>query len=223
MFFGNTNKLEKEIKEKDEQISTLQLSIKELNIELKETIKKRTREVNRLNKKLDTKTKKLETITGELEKTTNSDALTGAYNRRYFYDIAENVISLSKREKKHLSLAVINIDKINNSKSAEVLQALVSEITNNTRESDVLVMFGEKEFVILFPNTSLNQALIISEKLRDAIESCTLVSDVRFTISMGVSEFIQSKDNIDMTLKRANKALRETTTNSMNRVIAASA
>jgi len=227
MFFGSSNKSE-EIKQKDEEIASLQATIQELTTESNKKLENRMKELKKLNIKLDTKTKELKDLTIELdyktkelkeandklEKMTNSDTLTGAYNRRYFYDIAESVISLTKREKQPLSLAMIDIDrfkKINTLHGHEtgdkVLQTLVHEIAYKIRESDVFVRFGEEEFVILFPNTSLDQALIISEKLRKSIESCDLVHNLKFTVSIGLSEFINAKDNINTLLQRADKAL----------------
>ena len=234
MFFWSNSKLNEKLKEKDEEINTLHLAIEELNQEHAEKLKydakelkklkkesnSKSTEIEKLNRKLDTKTKKLKAITDELEKITSADALTGAYNRRYFYDVAESIISLIKREKQHLSLARIYIDQFKDVKADEVLQTLVHEVSKHTRESDVFVRFGDKEFVILFPNTSAEHAVVISEKLREAIESCCTANNVKFTISVGVSEFIHDKDNIDMTLKRAYQALNEAKGSAKNRVIA---
>ena len=227
MFFGS-NKLKEEIKEKDVQINSLQLAIQELNAESKKKLEARLKELKKSNLKLDSKTKEIEelsteldyktkelkNVNDELEKMTSSDVLTGAYNKRYFYDVAESIISLAKREKQPLSLAVIDIDefkKINalhgHNIGDKILQTLVHELAYHIRESDVFVRFDEEEFVILFPNTSLEQTLIISEKLREKIESCKAINNIKFTISIGISNFIESKDNINTALKRANEAL----------------
>ncbi len=153
------------------------------------------------------------------------DSLTGAYNRHYFYEIAKNIISLSKRDKKHLSLAMIDIDKFKDINDTyghdsgdKVLQATVKEIKAHIRNSDVFVRFGGEEFVLLLPNTDLDQALVISEKIRNIIESCNTVDGISLTISVGVSEFIESIDDIDSILKRADIALYNAKKSGRNRV-----
>ncbi len=205
MFFWGNSKLEEKIKEKDEEISILHLAIEELNQEHTDKLKDDAKELKALNNKL--------------EKIKSADALIGAYDRRYFYDVAECIISLAKRERQHLSLARIYIDQLKDTKADEVLQTLTLEATKHIRESDVFVKFEDKEFVILFPNTSLEQAMIISEKLRKAIESCYTINNVKSTISIGVSEFIHGKDNVDMALKRAYKALEKAKGNTKNKVV----
>lgn len=225
MFFGNTHKLEEDIREKNEQISTLQLAIKELNTESKEKARHSKKEIRILNDKLKLKTKKLKVLNENLERVSSADIQTGAYNRRYFYDIAENIISISKREKKSITLAIIFIDKYKNiiethgeEKANSILQTFVRTITNNIRESDVFVRFDEEEFVVLFPNTCLDQALIISEKLRKSVENCATHDNIKFTISIGISEFITFNDNINTTLKRISDLLHGEHGYSTNRV-----
>ncbi len=226
MFFGNNNKLEDEIKEKNDQISTLQLAIKELNIESKEKARHSKKEIRVLNEKLKTKTQKLKILNENLERVSSADVQTGAYNRRYFYDIAENIISISKREKKSITLAIIYIDKYKNiietygeEKSNNILQTFVHTITKNIRESDVFVRFDEEEFVLLFPNTCLDQALVISEKLRKSVENSVSHDHLKFTISIGISEYIISNDNINITLKRISDLFQSEHSNATNKVI----
>ncbi len=178
-----------------------------------------------LENKVKNRTMELLEVNEKLQDMAYIDSLTGAYNRHYFYEYVKNIISLTKREKTPLSFAMIDIDKfkdINDTyghdKGDDVLKVLVREIQTNIRESDILVRFGGEEFVLVFPNTSLSQALIISEKLRKIIQNCILVKDVRFTISIGVSEYIISKDDINSVLKKADTALYEAKNSGRNRV-----
>ncbi len=236
MFFWNNHKLEEKLKQKDEQISTLHKAIQELGMKLDKKLKEKTKkykaldkkldaqikELTEVNKKLDHKTRELKESVDNLERITNSDTLTGAYNKRYFYDVAESVISLAKREKQPLSLAMIDINNFKNINSTygysvgdEVLQTFVHTITYTIRESDVFVRFEEKEFVILFPNTNVEQALNISEKIRKTIESCSVTHNIDLTISIGLSELILSEDNINSALKKASAALIKAEKNSI--------
>jgi len=162
---------------------------KELEIE----VKNRTKELLELNNKL--------------AEMANTDTLTGVKNRRYFYDVIEEIISLSKRDNLNLSLAMIDIDKFKDvndtyghDKGDEVLKSLVDEINNNIRESDIFIRFGGEEFLLVFPNTNLRKALLISEKLRKIVEKSNNI-DIKFTISIGVAEFILANDTIETVVK----------------------
>lgn len=237
MFFGNNNKLKEKIEEKDEQISILQMAIEELNSELDHKLNLKSEEIGKLNRKLNLKIKELEDIEKELdhktreleasvdnlERVTNADTLTGAYNKRYFYDVAESIISLAKREKHPLSLAMLEInhfEEINKTHGYktgdEILQTFVHKIT--LRESDVFVRFSDTEFVILFPNTDIKQAIIVSQKIRKDIESYTFFKSIELTTSLGVTEYMISEDNIYTALKRVNSALSEAEKNSVNSI-----
>ncbi len=191
----------------------LLLLYKELKykMDLQQTVNDRTEELLRLNKQLD--------------EMAHTDKLTGAYNRRYFYEVVEEIIALSKRELKNLSMAMIDIDKFKDvndtyghDKGDEVLQALVDEVTAQIRSSDVFVRFGGEEFILLFLSTNLEQALVISEKIRLKVEACQRVRDVSFTISIGVCEFIRAEDDINSFVKKADIALYEAKNSGRNRV-----
>ncbi len=238
MFFRNNSavedELKEEIQEKDEQIETLHTALKKMNSEFDKKIEDKTQIINSLNRKLNAKTEEIELIKKELdhrsreltealdnlERITNSDTLTGAYNKRYFYDVAESVISLAKREKQPLSIAVIEINKFKEINQTygykigdNVLQTFVHKVA--MRESDVFVRFNEKRFVVLFPNTNIENALVILEKIRKDIESCVFVKNIPVSVSIGVSEFSLSEDNINDALNKAKTALEEAADNAL--------
>ena len=224
MFFGKS-KLEVEIEKKDEQINTLLSAIKKNQEAFNRKLKNQTKEIKKLKKILEDKSIELEVLNHKFDRITNSDVLTEAYNKRYFYDVAESVISLTKREKKNLSVALISIDNyalIHNQCGTtlgnKVIQSIVHKIAYSLRESDVFVRLSDEEFSVLLPNTSLKQALLVSEKLRVAVESFIIVTDKNFTISLGVSEFINSKDNLDTVLSRAKTALIQTKEKGINSI-----
>jgi len=241
MFFGNNNQIEEELKEElvqqSEQIETLHIALKKMNIDFDKKLDGKTRVINDLTRKLNSKIQENEEMQKELEhksralkesldnleRVSNSDTLTGAYNKRYFYDVAESIISLAKREKEPLTLAIIEInqlDEINHiygySVGDEILQTFVHKIV--MRESDLFVRFTDKEFVILLPNTDLDHALIILEKIRKNIESCVFLKNIEVTVSIGVSEFLVSEENINDALKKVKMALKEASKNSINNI-----
>ena len=156
----------------------------------------------------------LQQANNELSYLTNIDPLTGAYNRRYFHNVTKELIALSKREDRPLSLAMIDIDdfkKVNDTYGHDigdkVIKTLVNIVSNNIRESDFLIRFGGEEFITLLPNTHVEQAFIVLEKIRKKIEQCDLIEDVSFTVSVGISKFINDENNIEKTIKRADENL----------------
>ena len=179
-----------------------------------------------LHQRIDRRTKELLVLNKKLEEMAHVDSLTGAYNRRYFYEISKKLLSFTKREKKPLSIAMIDIDKFKDVNDTyghdvgdEVLKVLVNEIKNNIRDSDVFVRYGGEEFVLLLPNTDLEHALVITQKLRVIIESCQKVDSLKFTISIGLAAFIDSKDDIESLVKKADEALYEAKNSGRNRVV----
>ncbi len=179
-----------------------------------------------LQKKIENRTKELLVLNEKLEGMAHIDALTGAYNRRYFYEISKKIVSYAKREKRPLSLAMLDIDKfkdINDNFGHDVgdqiLKIFVSKIQNNIRESDVFVRYGGEEFIVLLPNTDTEQALVISEKLREIIESYDVIDNIHFTVSIGVSSFINSTDNLENLIKRADEALYKAKNSGRNQVV----
>ncbi len=171
--------------------------------------------------------KELEEANKELIKLSNIDPLTGAFNRRYLYTVVQKIIYLAKREKKNLCIAMIDIDDFKDINDTfghdigdKVLIATVDEINYNIRQSDVLVRFGGEEFIIVFPSTDLKNALFVSEKIRKAIENYTLIKKVKFTISIGVSEFdIIKDDDIEKSIKRADIALYKAKKSGKNKIL----
>ena len=83
----------------------------------------------------------------------------------------------------------------------------------------MFVRYGGEEFILLLPNTDLEHALVITQKLRAIIESCQKVDGLKFTISIGLTAFIDSKDDIESLVKKADEALYEAKNSGRNRVV----
>ena len=212
MFFGNDAKLKKEIAEKNEKITLLELEIKQIKSKANKELKSKNREITELNKEIERLNNQLKDLSMKLEEVVDVDSDSGAHNQRYFYDVSESMISLAKRHKSDLSLAVVLIDQfesINNEsqQANDILQTIVHKIDDNIRESDIFVRLHGAKFVILFPDTSLTQAEIVSEKLRKEIGTYCIYDSLKFTISVGISQYDMSSDNINSVLERANKLL----------------
>lgn len=166
----------------------------------------------------------------ELKELANRDQLTNLYNRRYFYNVVQNIISLAKRESKELSVLMIDIDKFKNindsyghAKGDIVIKSLASILLEHTRDSDIVSRVGGEEFVILLTNTSKDTAFKVANKIREFTEQQSIKidnkRDINFTISIGVDSVnIKDEKYIDEALSRADKALYKAKDGGRNRV-----
>ncbi len=157
-----------------------------------------------------------------------TDSLTGFYNRRYFYELAEIEMRRSRRYGSDLSLVLIDIDffkqvndRLGHTVGDRVLAQLSECLRAHIRDSDSCGRYGGEEFVILLPETNLKQASDVAERLRRAAENCITTVDhsqVRITISLGVAQMDEYCTNIDDLFRRADRALYFAKQSGRNRV-----
>lgn len=167
----------------------------------------------------------------ELQLQATTDVLTGLYNRRYFYEQANREFTRSKRQQQPLSLLVIDIDffkKVNDKYGHPVGDIVLSSVATNLlsliREEDILARVGGEEFAILLPNTSIDAAKNLAERIRYFQEAQKITGKwdgvIKNTISTGIS--ISHNDDTDFSeiFLRADKALYRAKQQGRNRVIA---
>lgn len=161
----------------------------------------------------------------DLKDLAERDPLTGIYNRRSFFEISSHMDSLKNRNKESMSIAMIDIDnfkKINDTYGHQsgdgVIQLLAGTLINLTRKSDVVARYGGEEFIILFPEANINGAEIVTNKICKEVEKLILDVDIKFTVSIGISEF-KSEQNIDEVISEADKALYRAKETGKNRVV----
>lgn len=164
----------------------------------------------------------------ELHQLSITDSLTQTYNRRHFFDLSQNLIVMSEREKKMVSFLMIDIDYFKNINDTfghqagdVVLISLSQEIKNVVRESDVFARIGGEEFALLLPNTSLEGAKIIAEKIRTLIESKEFIYkeiSIDVTVSIGVSSLTESITTLDALYQKADVQLYRAKRDGRNRV-----
>ena len=146
------------------------------------------------------------------------DYLTGTLNRREFMDRLERELNRSKREGTPLSLILLDIDHfkmINDTYGHvygdEVLKRAVKCLVNSLRPYDIFGRYGGDEFIACLPNTTLENALIVAQRLRGQIENTNLsCTDDRVcvTISLGVAcHDNDSTDDSNGLIQRADKNL----------------
>ena len=153
------------------------------------------------------------------------DRLTGVFNRAKFDEFVEHEIAKFKRYGEEVSLIICDIDhfkQVNDTyghiTGDNVLKSVANVMKEHIRETDILARWGGEEFVILLPNTPLQSAISVAEKIRCDIELTTFETVGRITLSCGVSE-IKSGDSEESWFKRSDHALYEAKKAGRNRVV----
>jgi diguanylate cyclase (GGDEF)-like protein len=154
------------------------------------------------------------------EKTAQSsqiDSLTDLYNRRFFDDELSKEIARANRHNTLLSILFLDIDdfkKINDTfghlAGDRVLQAVADIMSKEKRLEDIAARYGGEEFVIISPETSKANSLILAERVRRSIEQMQLNYEgntIRLTISGGLASYpIDATDGLTL-IKYADNAL----------------
>ena len=128
------------------------------------------------------------------------DSLTGILNRRGFLILAKELSYLAQRNKAHMGILMIDIDKfkkINDThghhKGDDVLKAVANSLKSSVRKSDIVGRFGGEEFIILFPATLPPAIKRIAETIRHNVDS-SRPEGIHVTISIGVAQGVMNAD-----------------------------
>lgn len=173
-----------------------------------------------------TEQKKLEK---HLELLSITDPLTGAKNRRYFMDQTQKEIDRAKRYNSSLSLIMIDIDHFKSINDTyghgtgdHVLKKMVEVSGAILRASDVFSRIGGEEFAVTLIETDIEKAESIAERLRELLAGVRIPAgenEIKFTISIGITQFNRGEDTLDKMIKRADDALYEAKNTGRNRTV----
>jgi diguanylate cyclase (GGDEF)-like protein/PAS domain S-box-containing protein len=138
------------------------------------------------------------------------DALTGAYNRQYFYEFIVHETLSNTATTGIIILDIDNFKAVNDtyghSVGDKVLIALTTTLKNSLRPSDYLIRWGGEEFVVISKTKISKDVKIITENLRRAVENVKVEKVGHFTASFGAA-ILQENENIDSAIQRADSAL----------------
>jgi diguanylate cyclase (GGDEF)-like protein len=155
----------------------------------------------------------------EIKRLTFIDALTPAYNHRFFQEALAKEIHRHARNGHELALAMLDIDnfkRINDTfghpVGDDILKGLVEELMRNARDSDVVARYGGEEFAIIFPDTPAASARDAANRLREIIERRefpvpSINRSLRVTVSIGVASFSADGTTSADLIARADAAL----------------
>lgn len=154
-----------------------------------------------------------------------TDALTGLANRRFLDERLTDEMARLKRYGNQLSLIMTDLDffkQINDNyghaKGDEILVEFSNILKNDLRPTDFVARFGGEEFLIILPETSLESAIVIAERIRNSIRKChNSKLEKEITASFGVTD-IQPSDSPKDAFIRVDKALYQSKENGRNQV-----
>ena len=186
-------------------IQKRETELRNLAAGLEQAVTERTAELRQQNK--------------ALEKMAISDPLTGIFNRRYFFELAEIEIERSQRYGHSLSVAIIDLDnfkKMNDTFGHMVGDKILVDFTDlcleSLRSADIFARYGGDEFVVLMPEADCSAARMTAERLRKLVSEKTWVYDKGddgfMTISLGITCMKGNQDlSFDVLISQADQAM----------------
>jgi diguanylate cyclase (GGDEF)-like protein len=167
------------------------------------------------------------------------DALTGLYNRRYIRNELEKQSKIARRNERVFSIVVIDIDdfkRINDTfghhAGDEYLKQVAFIIKHSQREQDISGRLGGEEFLIILPETNLDGAFHLANRIRKRIEETELIyqdNTINATISAGVGQYkpgptdaaAGTVNSTDQLFKQADEALYRAKNSGKNKIVKA--
>jgi diguanylate cyclase (GGDEF)-like protein len=168
-----------------------------------------------LETKVEQRTRQLKLANIELKSLANNDPLTNTYNRHGLQQHIQNAFERYHRSQESFSIVLIDYDhfkEINDTYGHDVgdivLVSGADLIKQGIREQDKLARWGGEEFLVLLPNTTLEGAIVIANKLKEAISASPIGQPVGIdlTVTGGVAQTNQT-DTFETLFKRADDAL----------------
>ncbi|MFD2167909.1 diguanylate cyclase [Thalassotalea euphylliae] len=159
-----------------------------------------------------------------------TDYLTGIANRRYCFEIGEQLMAEQGNQDSPISAILFDIDhfkKVNDTLGHDAgdnaLKMVVEKTKQTLRKFDVFGRIGGEEFLVLLPNTSKQQAMEIADRINKNVATLTLNQgniSMPLSMSAGVVECALD-ENLDQAIARADSALYQAKSAGRNRVIQA--
>ncbi|MBC8439274.1 MAG: diguanylate cyclase [Deltaproteobacteria bacterium] len=153
----------------------------------------------------------------KLEKIAITDALTGLYNSRHFFAQIKAEVDRHMRYSRALSLLILDIDFFKNYNDTwghlegdKVLMGIGETVNSCMRSMDTAYRYGGEEFTILLPETKLQKACLVGNRIKDSIRSQIFEpapgTKASVTVSLGATELVKGEDFRSF-IDRADKAM----------------
>ncbi len=165
----------------------------------------------------------------EIYRLTIADGLTQAYNKRFLLEFLDREISRCGRHGRPLSVVLFDVDffkRINDGfghlAGDFVLRELCALVRPQVRREECFARYGGEEFVLALPETGLEKAVVVADKLRGQIEAHAFVFEerpIRVTLSGGVAALLPAHDGPLAFLRAADERLYEAKRTGRNRIV----
>jgi diguanylate cyclase (GGDEF)-like protein len=156
------------------------------------------------------------------------DPLTGVGNRRAFFERGEKLLHRSAFESRPTVLLLFDLDRFKRVNDTfghhagdQVLRAFCGAATAALRPDDLFGRLGGEEFASLLPETSLDEGIVVAERIRSSFEATALevgANKLAATVSVGAAMSIDPSRKLDDLIKAADRALYLAKANGRNRV-----
>jgi diguanylate cyclase (GGDEF)-like protein len=159
----------------------------------------------------------------------NTDHLTGLFNRRYMMEALDKEVHRSIRKGGTLSMIMLDIDhfkRVNDTfghlQGDVVLQKVAQQLQKELRSYDCAARYGGEEFVAILPDSSLKEAVFVADRIRLSVQATKFngeLDKLNLTVSLGVTSFSrESVTTVDSFIKLADDALYRAKEKGRNRV-----
>jgi diguanylate cyclase (GGDEF)-like protein len=166
----------------------------------------------------------------EIYRLTIVDGLTQVHNKRYLYEALERELIRGRRHNRDLAVLMFDIDHFKRINDLHghlagdyVLKELARIVQSRIRRDEVFARYGGEEFCIILPETMLEGAVELAERLRQQIQEHTFVfqqDKIKVTVSIGCAVLVEEDRNAGELLKRADEKLYQAKNAGRNRVCA---
>ncbi len=186
-------------------------------------------QVHNTNQELSEEIERRKALEVELQRQATTDPLTGLSNRRQYEMLFRRERERCARQGGAMVLGIADLDhfkQINDIHGHDLgdqaLKHVAKIFLESLRHSDVLGRFGGEEFILLLPDTHINQAQVVVERLREQLSITPLVADslsIPMTATFAITPVKVDDDNIEDIIRRADKGLYHGKKDGRNRVV----
>ena len=201
-------------------------------LQLEDLVKQRTEALNKALSKQEENNKKLIAANKDLAYFATTDSLTGLFNRRHFFELAEQRYKHLREQKQTCSVAMVDIDyfkSINDNyghqAGDELLKKVAKTIQDSFDKNTLIGRFGGEEFALLLPKISDENALNLFNMLLKNVSNTKLhinssqePTPISVTVSVGLTQINNQDNSIEKALSRAYKALYDAKDNGRNTI-----
>lgn len=163
----------------------------------------------------------------EMQYMAQRDAMTGAFNRRYFSEVGESVFSNYQRGNLKIAVAMLDIDNFKHVNDTyghpmgdRAIISLYNTLIECVRKTDIVSRFGGEEFCVLLIGSEIENAQMVMERIREAVEELTISDgDIKFSFTVSIGLAMESQDSLEKMVQVADNCLYTAKKNGKNRVV----